>query len=58
MTGTVVKFFMRPNGEVHEIVEMDTDLRTSTIKIVLENKLSRWFKLDELVINPPFIKMK
>jgi hypothetical protein len=55
---TVVKYFMRPNGELYEIVELEIDERTSSLKIVLENTLSRWFKLDELVIVPPVIRMK
>lgn len=49
---------MRPNGHVYEIIEIEIDQKTATIKIVLENKLSRWFKLDELIIIPPVIRMK
>lgn len=58
MSNTIVKFFMRPNGEMYEIIEMEPDPKTSTLKIVLENKLSRWFKFTELVILPPVIRMK
>lgn len=53
-----VKYFIRPNGHMYEIVEIEVDVKTASIKIVLENKLSRWFKFDEIVIVPPLIRMK
>jgi hypothetical protein len=53
-----VKYFLRPNGQMYEIIELEVDPKTSTLKIVLENKLSRWFRMDELIIVPPVIRMK
>jgi hypothetical protein len=54
----LVKFFVRPNGEVHEITELEMDARTNKIKICLENKLARWFRMDEILVVPPVIKMR
>jgi hypothetical protein len=53
-----VKYFIRPNGAIYEIIELEVDKFSSSLKITLENKMSRWFKFDEIVINPPVIKMK
>lgn len=53
-----VKFFVRPNGEIYEIKELCMDTSTNTLKIVLENNLSRWFNMNEIEVNPPVIKCK
>lgn len=53
-----VKYFIRPNGAIYEIIDVIVDQNTSSICITLENTLSRWFKFDEIIINPPVIKMK
>ncbi len=56
MNAVHVKFFVRPNGDVYEIKELDVDTKSNTIKIVLENDLSRWFKMNEIQVVPPVIK--
>ena len=53
-----VKYFIRPNGEIYEIIDVIIDSATSSLKLTLENEMSRWFKFDEIIINPPIIKMK
>jgi hypothetical protein len=52
-----VRFFVRPNGAIYEIRELVVDTKTNTMKIVLENNLSRWFNMNEIQIVPPLIKM-
>lgn len=48
-------FFVRPNGDILQIVELETD--KTSVKIVLENGLSRWFKHNEIILAPPYIKL-
>ena len=55
---TTVKYFIRPNGYIHEIQEIVFDNKTNTMKIVLDNKMARWFRMDEIMIVPPVIRMK
>jgi hypothetical protein len=52
---TNVEFFVRPDGNVLRIIEIQQD--ATSVKITLENGLSRWFKNNEIVINPPYIKL-
>ena len=53
-----VKYFIRPNGAIYEIIGLEVDSKSSSLKLTLENKMSRWFKFEEIIINPPVIKMK
>ena len=50
-----VEFFIRPNGDILRIVDIQQD--STSVKITLENGLSRWFKNNEIVVNPPYIKL-
>jgi hypothetical protein len=54
----IVKFFIRPNGEMYEITYIELDNKTHKVKIQLDNNLSRWFDMDEIMIVPPVIRMK
>lgn len=52
-----ISHFVRPNGEMYRIVKVITDDVNSSILIELENGTARWFRYNEIVIEPPFIKM-
>ena len=53
---TDVEFFVRPNGELVRILDIEHDGSTG-YKITLENGHSRWFKYREFVVCPPYIKL-
>ncbi len=50
-----VSHFVRPNGELYRIINIVTD--DSSVLIELENGFSRWFRYNEILVVPPFIKM-
>ena len=50
-----VEFFIRPDGDVLRIVDIQQD--SASVKLTLENGMARWFKNNEIVINPPYIKL-
>ncbi len=52
-----ISHFVRPNGEMYRIVKVITDDVNSSILIELENGTARWFRYNEIVIEPPFIMM-
>lgn len=50
-----VSHFVRPNGETLQITAIQQD--EHSIKIELENGHARWFRYNEIVIIPPYIKL-
>lgn len=45
----IVSQFVRPNGEIHNIVAVQVE--NGKFMIVLENGLARWFSPNELYID-------